>query len=60
MFCGCDNKEENILNVLNWSSYIPESVIKDFTNELKLTMEHIHQMKSYLLRFLLLILELMI
>lgn len=33
VFCGCGKKEENVLNVLNWSSYIPEDVIKEFTQE---------------------------
>ena len=28
-----DNKNIETLNVLNWSSYIPDSVIKDFENE---------------------------
>ncbi len=30
LLCGCEQKEERILNVLNWSSYIPDSVIHDF------------------------------
>lgn len=31
---GCsNNSEEKILNVLNWSSYIPDEVIHDFENE---------------------------
>ena len=28
--CGCEKKDERVLNVLNWSSYIPDSVIHDF------------------------------
>ena len=28
---GCSNKNDsNVLNVLNWSSYIPTSVVTDF------------------------------
>ena len=31
---GCALKESsNVLNVLNWSSYIPDSVIRDFEDE---------------------------
>ena len=31
---GCKNQEEKrVLNILNWSSYIPSNVIKDFENE---------------------------
>ena len=30
---GCSRKEEKVLNVLNWSSYIPDSVIRDFEKE---------------------------
>lgn len=30
---GCEKKEERVLNVLNWSSYIPTSVIQDFEKE---------------------------
>lgn len=30
---GCDKKEEEVVNVLNWSSYIPEEVIEEFTTE---------------------------
>lgn len=30
---GCEDKEENVLNVLNWSSYIPDNVIRDFEKE---------------------------
>ena len=33
--CGCDNKSSssNIVNVLNWSSYIPQEVIDEFEDE---------------------------
>ena len=31
--CGCDNNDVRTLNVLNWSSYIPNEVISDFTKE---------------------------
>lgn len=31
LLCGCkNNKSNNELNVLNWSSYIPDEVIRDF------------------------------
>lgn len=30
ILCGCESKNEKVLNVLNWSSYIPDSVIHDF------------------------------
>ena len=32
---GCNNSKtsSNVVNVLNWSSYIPDEVIKDFENE---------------------------
>ena len=33
LLTGCNNNEEKILNVLNWSSYIPDSVISDFEKE---------------------------
>lgn len=33
LFCGCEKGEERVLNVLNWSSYIPEEVIHDFEKE---------------------------
>ena len=34
MLCGCEkNEDKNEVNVLNWSSYIPYSVISDFTRE---------------------------
>ena len=29
--CGCDNNDVRTLNVLNWSSYIPNEVISDFS-----------------------------
>lgn len=32
LLCGC-SKNENELNVLNWSSYIPDDVIHDFEKE---------------------------
>ena len=31
--CSCSKKEENVLNVLNWTSYIPDDVIHDFEKE---------------------------
>lgn len=33
IFTGCSKKNDNVLNVLNWSSYIPDSVIMDFETE---------------------------
>lgn len=30
---GCSKKEERVINVLNWSSYIPSGVIEDFEKE---------------------------
>lgn len=30
---GCSSKEERVINVLNWSSYIPMGVIEDFEKE---------------------------
>lgn len=34
MLSGCTNREyESSINVLNWSSYIPDSVIRDFEKE---------------------------
>lgn len=34
MLSGCTNREyEDSINVLNWSSYIPDSVIRDFEKE---------------------------
>ena len=33
IMCGCDKKNNNEVNVLNWSSYIPYEVINDFQNE---------------------------
>ena len=30
LLCGCNKKDEKTLNVLNWSSYIPDEVIRDF------------------------------
>ena len=31
--CGCKKEEEKVLNVLNWTSYIPDDVIRDFEKE---------------------------
>ena len=31
--CGCEKKDTNTLNVLNWSSYIPDEVLRDFEKE---------------------------
>lgn len=31
--CTADNAKDNVVNVLNWSSYIPDSVIRDFEKE---------------------------
>lgn len=33
LICGCTTKEQNELNVLNWSSYIPDAVLRDFSKE---------------------------
>ena len=34
LLCGCDNNKSNkVVNVLNWSSYIPFDVISDFEKE---------------------------
>ena len=30
MLCGCNKEEKNELNVLNWTSYIPDEVIHNF------------------------------
>ena len=30
---GCGQSKENVLNVLNWSSYIPDNIIHDFEKE---------------------------
>ena len=30
---GCRGEEKKVINVLNWSSYIPDSVIRDFEKE---------------------------
>lgn len=32
-FTGCQTQSENVLNVLNWSSYIPDEVIRNFESE---------------------------
>ena len=31
--CGCKKEEEKVLNVLNWTSYIPDDVIREFEKE---------------------------
>ena len=33
LLCGCNKKDEKTLNVLNWSSYIPDEVIRNFEKE---------------------------
>jgi len=34
LLCGCsNNNEKNVINVLNWTSYIPYDIINDFTRE---------------------------
>ena len=33
LLSGCTNKTGRVVNVLNWSSYIPDSVIRDFEKE---------------------------
>ena len=33
LITGCNNKSTNQLNVLNWTSYIPDDVISDFEEE---------------------------
>ena len=34
LLCGCNNNDnQEVVNVLNWSSYIPYSVISDFEKE---------------------------
>lgn len=30
---GCNSNQGNVLNVLNWSSYIPDEVVRDFEKE---------------------------
>ena len=30
---GCTKEDDRVINVLNWSSYIPSSVVEDFENE---------------------------
>jgi len=39
---GCTNKKEYIdtINVLNWSSYIPNEVIEDFEKEYKIKVNY--------------------
>lgn len=34
LLSGCNKKEQNVVNILNWSSYLPDSVIRDFEREL--------------------------
>ena len=33
LLCGCTKENKKVLNVLNWSSYIPDEVIRDFEKE---------------------------
>ena len=33
LLCGCNKKDEKTLNVLNWSSYIPDEVVRNFEKE---------------------------
>lgn len=33
LLSGCNKKKENVVNILNWSSYLPDSVIKNFERE---------------------------
>ena len=33
LLSGCTNKTGRVVNILNWSSYIPDSVIRDFEKE---------------------------
>lgn len=33
LLCGCSLKEKETINVLNWSSYIPDEVIRSFEEE---------------------------
>lgn len=33
LMSGCDKYKGNVVNVLNWSSYLPDSVIRDFEKE---------------------------
>ena len=34
LLCGCNNNDnQEVVNVLNWSSYIPYDVITDFQKE---------------------------
>lgn len=37
---GCSSNDENELNVLNWSSYIPDSVIRDFEEEYEIDVNY--------------------
>ncbi len=33
LLCGCTKEDKKVLNVLNWSSYIPDEVIRQFEKE---------------------------
>ena len=33
LLSGCSRKDTKVLNILNWSSYIPDSVIREFEKE---------------------------
>ena len=33
LLSGCSKSERKVVNVLNWSSYIPDSVVRDFEKE---------------------------
>ena len=37
---GCSNNEERVINVLNWSSYIPMDVIEDFEKETEINVNY--------------------
>lgn len=37
---GCKKEEEKVLNVLNWTSYIPDDVIRDFEKEYKIKVNY--------------------
>lgn len=42
LFCltGCTNNKQNELNVLNWSSYIPDEIIANFEKEYKIEVNY--------------------
>lgn len=41
LICGCSNNtNNNQLNVLNWSSYIPDEVLKDFEKETNIKLNY--------------------